>query len=95
MLYYPEMGQQAAKRLFRTFHNHGDTYCVEWLPQDDEQARAAFKHLRIRPRFIQFNRRGFELTLQAKSDKWTCLVTGAAHSKLFDVDLCAHEILLD
>ena len=95
MLYYPEMGEVAAPRLFKTGHNYGDSYHVEWLPEAHDLAMQTLKTLRIKAKGLQFNRVGVELTTSAKSDKWSCLVTGTSHTKLFNADLCAHEQLLD
>lgn len=94
-MYYPEMNEQAAPRLFKTWHNYGGSYHVEWLPEVNDQAIATLKKLRIKPKFLRLDRLGIELNELAKSDKWSCLVTGLSHDKLFDADLCAHEVLLD
>ena len=95
MMYYPEMGEVAAPRLFKTGHCYGDSYHVEWLPEAHDEALQTLKTLRIKAKYLQFNRIGIELTNSAKSAKWTCLVTGISHDKLFSADLCAHEQLLD
>ena len=95
MIYYPEMDEKPATRMFKTFHVHGNTYGVEWAPEANEQALEVMKKLRIKTKGLQFLRKGIELNEYAKSDKWTCIVTGAAHSKLLKSDICAHQMLLD
>lgn len=95
MMYYPEMGGKPALRLFKTRHSFRDSYYVEWLPAVNDDAVATLKRLRIKAKYLKFDRVGFELVPEAKSDKWSCLVTSGAHDKLLTADLCAHEMLLD
>lgn len=95
MMYYPEMVGKPAPRLFKTWHNFRDSYHVEWLPAVNDEALATLKRLKIKAKYLKFNRIGIELVPEAKSDKWDCLVTSKSHDKLIDADLCAHEMLLD
>ena len=93
MMYYPEMGEVAAPRLFKTGHNYGDSYHVEWLPNVHDDALKTLKTLRIKAKFLSFS--PFNIDPLTRSGKWSCLVTGLSHDKLFKADLCAHEQLLD
>lgn len=93
--YYPEMGEEKPVRLFSSRHVYRSTYSVEWSPENNDAALAAFKRLRIRPQSLRFLRVGIELTPVAKADKWSALITSTAVDKLLGADLTAHEILLD
>lgn len=97
-MYYPEMGGQPAPRMFRTHYNY-KSYSVFWKGSDDENARATFKELRIRPlkcSTIEPRKMGEWLdATKAGEDGYGCLVSFNAVSKLMDRDLCAHEVLLD
>jgi len=95
MIYYPEMQQQPAPRLFHSRHVYGGAYAIEWAPANDEAVRALLKQLKIRPRSIELCRVGIELIATAKADKYTAIVTGAAHRKLLKTDVTACEVLLD
>ena len=94
MMYYPEMGQQAEPRLFKTRYNYGDSYSCQWAPESNDAALAQLKAMRIKAKYLQFDRPGIELVPNAKA-RWSCLITSKSHTKLFDADLCAHEQLLD
>ena len=93
MMYYPEMGEVAAPRIFKTHRCYRDEYYVEWLLADNDQAMDTLKKLRIKAKFLSF--RPFNIDPLTRSGKWSCLVTGLSHDKLFSADLCAHEQLLD
>lgn len=102
MLYHPEMGEKPAPRLFDSRHNFRDSYSVSWAVDRDAEARAKMLALRIRPKKtgraedIERGEVG-EWSVASRLGKpvYHCLITGAAHTKLFDADLVAHEMLLD
>jgi hypothetical protein len=48
MLYYPEMGEKPAPRLFATHYVHR-CYALTWPASLDQQARDELKKLKIRP----------------------------------------------
>ena len=95
MMYYPEMDQKPAERLFKSNHVYGGSYDLTWSPERDEEARKVLSRLRIRPSCIELCRVGIELVATAKADRYSASVTSLAHSKLLKEDVVAHEMLLD
>jgi hypothetical protein len=98
MLYYPEMGENPAPRLFAT-RFVSRSYSVTWAESRDDEARAMLKSLRIRPLKcspIRHETLGeWSFLRQFGEDGYHCLISMDAHTKLFDRDLCACEQLLD
>lgn len=88
--YYPEMGGKAdTAAVFQSFHVIGDTMALRWKPEHHEQATAAFKRLRVRPRRMEYD------TQRRNGPKWTACCTHDAFRKLYDAGLVCHEMLLD
>lgn len=98
MMYHPEMGEKPEPRLFQTSYNY-KSYSLLWKGSDDEKARATLKELRIRPLKcspIEPRKIGeWSWATRAGEDGFSCLISYDAHNKLFERDLCAHEMLLD
>jgi hypothetical protein len=87
--YYPEMGERAAPgALFHTSTGYKGVY-VKWTEANNAAALAAFKRLRIRPRWVDLG------TMLDGSRKWTCTVTWEAGNKLLREKLAVRELLLD
>ena len=98
MLYYPEMGEKPAPRLFATHYVHR-CYALTWPASLDQQARETLSKLKIRPLKcspITAAKLGECCDLrQFGEDGYHCLISMGAHTKLFGLDLCACEQLLD
>jgi len=94
MIYYPEMNEKPAPRLFNSRHVYNGNHSLRWSPENHAQAEKTLKELRIKPKQLKLERSGIDLIPSAKT-RWACLVTQNAHSKLLEADLCACELLLD
>jgi hypothetical protein len=97
MLYAPELGQLPAPRLFHSEHCYQSFYELAWKVEDDAQARAVMKKLRIRPARSKIERReqGKHLTAdRLKADIFMCSITRDSNRKLMDADLTAKRELL-
>jgi hypothetical protein len=87
--YYPEMGERPdGTALFASQIGHGGYY-LTWAQERHADALAAFKRLRIRPRYMQLSERVLG------PDKWSCIVTWDAGQKLHAAKLDCIELLLD
>ncbi len=99
MIYYPEMNEKPAPRLFATSHVYGGSYSITWPSSRDQEARDKLRELKIRALKcspIRPEKLGHWSPLrQFNEDGFSCMVSSGAHRKLFDGDLCAHEMLLD
>ncbi len=95
MMFYPEMGEVAQPRLFATRHVYNGTYSARWAEVDDAKAKEHFRKLRIRPSAIRDEEGKFPSDLEQRGKIKNALLTSSAHRKLMDLDLCAHEVLLD
>jgi hypothetical protein len=98
MLYYPEMNQKPAPRLFAA-HYVRNCYSLTWPASQDQKARETLGKLKIRPLKccpIRPEKLGEWSDLrQFNEDGFHCLISLNAHTKLFDLDLTATEQLLD
>jgi len=98
MLYYPEMGEKPANRLFATSYVRS-CYSLTWPASRNEEARATIRSLRIRPmscKQIEPRNLGEWSPLRIWNENgFTCLISMDAHRKLMERDLCANEMLLD
>jgi hypothetical protein len=98
MMYYPEMGDKPAPRIFQSQYNY-KSYSLFWKGSEDDKARSILKELRIRPLKcapIEPRKVGeWSWATRAGEDGFSCLISFNAVSKLIDRDLCAHEVLLD
>lgn len=99
MIYYPELNEAPAVRMFETSYNFGDSYSITWALSRDAEAREVLRNLRIRalkccpirPEIL-----GDWTPLNTlNEDGFSCLISGNAHSKLIDADLCSHKMYLD
>lgn len=87
--YYPEMGERHDGRaLFVASVGYGG-YSVKWSPARHDEALAALKSLRIRPRSMD------EFTTITGERKWGACLTWAAGRKLLDAKRAVYEALLD
>ena len=85
-IFFPEMGERHDGRALFVTQVGYRGYTVKWMPERHDEALAAFRTLRIKPRDMELF-----ATVQG-AQKWRCHVTWAAGRKL--TPLAAHEALL-